>query len=270
MLAIGTRFIDRFRTTVPLILGLAMAAGLIVAAPLSASAAPPAILSSGGVLACGNRLTSGEYRLEMQCDGNLVEYGPAGVVWSSRTNGPADSYRLSMQGDGNLVIYTSAGRAIFATGTNVSAGTGAALELQDDGNAVVYGAGHVARWATKSKGEAAITWYYSRIGNTSYDSPTRLCEKAAENAFGTGGVFNTASDNWRAVGSPRNGFMAAPRGTLVFYQTSSAGHVALSLGNGQVISSTSQNSRNAIGISPISGWFSPGLGWSNSLWGAPW
>jgi hypothetical protein len=236
----------------------------------SAAAAPPAVLGSGGVLPCGNRLVSGDYRLEMQCDGNLVEYGPGGVHWSSRTNGPTDNYRLEMQGDGNLVIYTSNGRAVFATGTNVSAGNGAVLEMQDDGNAVVYGAGHVARWASKSRGEAAITWYHSRIGSTAYDSPQRLCEKAAENAFGRDLVYNTAADDWRAVGSPRNGVGTAPRGTLVFYQTSTAGHVALSLGNGQVISSSSKNSPHAIGISPISGWFAPGLGWANSLWGAPW
>jgi len=220
-----------------------------------ASAAGPA-LGTGQTLASGDRMTSpdGRFALVMQGDGNLVLYGPSGVGWSSRTNGQNGAY-LVMQGDGNLVMYRN-GAAIFATGTR---GNNAVLELQNDGNAVVYKEGHQATWASASKAEAAISWFYGRMGNTSYEG---RCELAVENAFGTSGRYPTAIANWNAR-AKQYPYTAAPRGALVFYNTSSAAHVAISLGNGQVVS-TSVNGR--IGIAGI-GYFQNPLGWASSPWG---
>ena len=55
----------------------------------------------------------------------------------------------------------------------------------------------------------------------------------------------------------------APRGALVFYDTSSAGHVAISLGDGRVVS-TSVGDR--IGI-VATGYFQNPLGWTDSPFG---
>ena len=70
----------RAAITAVLSLALGTLAGLTAT---SAAAAPPAVLGSGGVLPCGNRLASGDYRLEMQCDGNLVEYGETSEIFTN-------------------------------------------------------------------------------------------------------------------------------------------------------------------------------------------
>jgi hypothetical protein len=131
--------------------------------------------------------------------------------------------------------------------------------MQNDGNVVQYGAGG-AVFATSSDTERAIQWFYNHMGSTAYEGK---CELAVENSFGTSGQYATASSDWQhRVQHPNSA--AAPRGTLVFYQTSASGHVTISLGNGTVISSSAAGGK--IGISPITGWFKPLLGWAPSPW----
>ena len=155
------------------------------------------MLGPGQRLAGGNNLVSpnGQYVLSMQTDGNLVLYaGPQRIVnWSSRTSGPIDNNAvLAMQDDGNLVVYARGGPK-FATGTNSPANAYPSLEVQDDGNVAVYAQGHRAIWASASKGEAAITWFYARLGSTAFEGK---CELAVENAFGTSGQYYWAIHNW--------------------------------------------------------------------------
>jgi hypothetical protein len=169
-----------------------------------------------------------------------------------------------MQNDGNLVVYARGGPK-FATGTNSAANANPILEVQDDGNVVVYAQGHRAIWASASKGESAITWFYNNRGSSFREG---LCEKAVEEAFGyINPHYLTARANWTAR-DKRTPYTAAPRGTLVFYSTSNDGHVAISLGNGQVISTSAPGRK--IDVVPISGWFQNPLGWAYSPWGAPW
>ncbi len=102
---------------------------------------------------------SGQYKLLMQDDGNVVLYGPAGATWASNTAGSGGT-SINMQGDGNLVIYTSAGTPVWSTGTQ---GTGASnrLTLQDDGNLVLYtGAGN-AVWSSKTTASTGRTLTYN-------------------------------------------------------------------------------------------------------------
>lgn len=98
----------------------------------------------------------------------------------------------------------------------------------------------------------------ARLGNTSYEG---LCEKAVENAFDRSSVYPSARANWNAR-AQRTPYNAAPRGALVFYNTSTNAHVAISLGNGKVIT-TSAGGR--IGIVPIS-YFQNPLGWARAPW----
>jgi hypothetical protein len=104
----------------------------------------------------------------------------------------------------------------------------------------------------------AIRWFKHRIGSTSYEG---RCELAVETAFGTSGQYVTARANWNAR-RKHYPYSEAPRGALVFYNTSRSGHVALSLGDGRVLS-TSVGGR--IGIAPI-GYFQNPLGWAYSPW----
>ncbi|WP_430791584.1 NlpC/P60 family protein, partial [Actinoplanes sp. G11-F43] len=161
--------------------------------------------------------------------------------------------RLVMQSDGNLVMYSDAG-VLFTTNTQNRGGD--RLIMQDDGNLVMYGAGAV--WHIKSSGERAIQWFYNNNGRTDLEGK---CELAVENAFGTSGRYATARANWNAR-SQQQTYTNAPRGSLVFYNTSAAGHVAISLGNGRVYS-TSAGGR--VGIVSIS-YFQNPLGWAYSPW----
>jgi hypothetical protein len=240
---------------------IAALAGSVVAFVASAQASQgPSVLAAGQMLTAGGTLYSpgGAYRLVMQTDGNLVEYGPSGALWSSNTPGSGSSNRLVMQTDGNLVMYTASGAVPFATG-EVGSGSSDYLAVQDDGNVVQYGAGG-AVFSTRSDAERAIQWFYNHKGSTAYEGK---CELAVENSFGTSGQYATAYADWQHRAQHPNS-AAAPRGTLVFYMTSASGHVAISLGNGTVMSSSAAG--HQIGISPITGWFTPLLGWALSPW----
>jgi len=109
-------------------------------------------LNPGGELTAGQYLTSPstQYELIMQTDGNLVEYGPSGAVWSTGTSG---SNFVAMQTDGNLVIYRTTGGAIWSS--NTSNGSPAVLALQDDSNVVVY-QGSTPTWSRDVVGYGTV------------------------------------------------------------------------------------------------------------------
>ena len=249
----------RIRTAV--LLTAAVAALAVPAAALAgpASAAVPSALRVGKTLLAGGTLVSQNqaYRLVMQTDGNLVEHGPSGWMWSSNTVGSGRANRLVMQTNGNLVMYSASGQVPFATGV-VNSGSNDSLVVQNDGNVVQHGSGG-AVFSTNSNTERAIQWFYNHTGATNYEGK---CELAVENSFGTRGQYATAYTDWQHRAQHPNS--AAPRGTLVFYKTSAAGHATISLGNGTVISSSAAGRK--IGISPITGFFNRLLGWGRSPW----
>jgi hypothetical protein len=90
---------------------------------------------------------SGQYKLLMQGDGNLVlqSEGGGGNFWSTQTNGNERAF-AEMQTDGNFVVYNASRTTALWNGG--SAGhPGAVVRLQDDGNVVTYnGAQVVAKW----------------------------------------------------------------------------------------------------------------------------
>jgi hypothetical protein len=105
-----------------------------------------------------------------------------------------------------------------------------------------------------TKVEAAIQRFESRIGTTRYEG---YCERAVENAFGTQGHYASAIQDWHSQ-DQHTDWRNAPRGAMVFYNTSSNGHVALSLGDGRVVSSSDHGH---VGIVPIDHYQRP-LGWA--------
>ena len=102
--------------------------------------------------------------------------------------------------------------------------------------------------------ENAIQRFESRIGTTRYEG---YCERAVENAFGTQGHYGSAIQDWRSQ-DQHSDWRHAPRGAMVFYDTSSNGHVALSLGDGRVVSSSDHGH---VGIVPVDHFRRP-LGWA--------
>ena len=89
--------------------------------------------------------------------------------------------------------------------------------------------------ATNPKIEAAIAWFTARVGQHVY---TGQCEYAVELAFGLQQGYPTARANWLAQPVKHLDWQNAPRGALVFYSTSADGHVAISLGDGRVASTS--------------------------------
>lgn len=114
---------------------------------------PMSTLTSGQKLNPGDTLysPSGQYRLTLQHDGNLVLYGSkddSNATWSTGVHPQGVSF-LILQSDGNLVLYAPDGKtAIWSP--NTAGNKGDILTLQDDGNLVLYDtiAGKHAIWNT--------------------------------------------------------------------------------------------------------------------------
>ncbi|MGI3784386.1 MAG: hypothetical protein ACRYG2_26805, partial [Janthinobacterium lividum] len=118
--------------------------------------------------------------------------------------------------------------------------------------------------------EQAVAWMQTSMPNGAPGEPVQgACERYMNLAYGLGGGYPTALSHWNAVGPRSKGYSTPPRGALVFWRTSNpAGHVALSLGNGVVVSTdydaTTHRYRagtlSAGPITDIDKW-GPRLGW---------
>ncbi|RKR73536.1 hypothetical protein [Frondihabitans australicus] len=88
----------------------------------------PYYLDAGQGLTAGQSVYSvfNQYTLEMQSDGNLVEYGNGHALWQTRTSGAGN--HLLLQTDGNLVVYSNKGKALWQSG---SRGKNAELFVSD-------------------------------------------------------------------------------------------------------------------------------------------
>lgn len=82
------------------------------------------------------------WRLIMQGDGNLVEYGPHGSVWSNRKIGKGLQY-LALEGNGHIVTRTVTNGSL----TWNTSGGGSFFQIQGDGNLVLYNSANRAIWA---------------------------------------------------------------------------------------------------------------------------
>jgi hypothetical protein len=108
--------------------------------------------------------------------------------------------------------------------------------------------------------EQAIAWM-SQYAGKGYGAPGERvwnrCERYMNLAYGLGGGYGSATAHWMAGGPRTAGMATPPRGALVFWNTSNtAGHVALSLGGGMIISTdynskTGQYQAGMIDIGPI-------------------
>jgi hypothetical protein len=182
------------------------------------------------------------YEARMQSDGNFVLYGPSGPLWATYTHGSSNS-RLVMQSDGNLVIYDG-GTVLYASGTG---GSNARLVMQDDGNLVLYSNGtpiwgtYTNNGASKMPPAGAVAfakaqlgkWYqYGATGPNTYD-----CSGLTLRAYGSVGVTlpRTSQEQYkRGVTVSRPDLQP---GDLTFYRGigTSPGHVAIYIGNGQIV-----------------------------------
>jgi exopolysaccharide biosynthesis protein len=229
----------------------------------------------------GSRLTSpnGSHIAVMQNDGNFVVYRTgAGAQWSTRTWGNPGAF-LVMQADGNLVVYSAASRPLWHSGTY---GTdGRRLTLRDDGNLVVYNAGTTARWSrvtgiirptppTPPAAEQAARWAEARLEqvwtreNRNAGWWSGWCEAFVEGAYGNRFWHRSAMQHYvarRNAGQIRGG--VPPRGALVFWTAGgNDGHVAISVGNGQVVGTQGWSYQRLPVFRTSYTYFSGYLGWA--------
>lgn len=85
-------------------------------------------LLSGDVLVSGEKLISngGLFTLDMQKDGNLVEYTAGRPIWTSHTSGNPRAETI-MQPDGDLEILSATGSVLWSTHTTADAGASTRL-----------------------------------------------------------------------------------------------------------------------------------------------
>ena len=103
----------------------------------------------------------------------------------------------------------------------------------------------------------AIKWMKDRIGRTDWE---HKCERAAELAYGTSGVWDDAKQHWQNV--TVHGNKNAPYGAFVYWNISQWGHVGISDGNGGFYS-TGINGK--VGHKGSLNYFSHYVGWSTGV-----
>ena len=98
--------------------------------------------------------------------------------------------------------------------------------------------------------EQAIIWMqHNTPGGAPGEPVHNACERYMNLSYGLGGGYPTALAHWGAPGPKTVGVSTPPRGALVFWRSSNpAGHVALSLGNGQVISTDFDGTNYLAGV----------------------
>jgi peptidoglycan hydrolase-like protein with peptidoglycan-binding domain len=82
--------------------------------------------------------------------------------------------------------------------------------------------------------EQAIAWMRAE-GEKTFPG-ARDCLKTVRTAYGAAGGYNTANEAWHAVPLQHRYHSAPPRGAVMWWTSAGAGHVAISLGRGMVLS----------------------------------
>jgi hypothetical protein len=102
----------------------------------------------------------------------------------------------------------------------------------------------------------AVQWYQAHMGSTGWED---YCEKAAENSYGTTGVWASAIAHWNGASPKHQGNYSPPLGAFVYWNISAYGHVGISDGNGGAYA-TSVNGK--IGHITSLNYFANYLGWT--------
>ncbi|WIB65313.1 hypothetical protein [Curtobacterium sp. MCBD17_040] len=132
-------------------------------APTPTPAPPVTGISSDGTKLIGTTtMTDGQsiyspsrqYHLDMQLDGNLVEYGNGRALWATGTSRYRGAH-LALQADGNAVVYNTAGKAVWASGTS-GKGSGVVLSIDNYGQLNLTRNGSTL-WNNKRPGADTLT-----------------------------------------------------------------------------------------------------------------
>src|SRR6266480_1311176 len=103
-------------------------------------------LNVGQFLTSGQSLVSqsGNYRLTLQLDGNLVEYNSSGkAIWYTGILDPTAN-KLILQDDSNLVLYNAANSSVWSS--RFLFADPSKLVVQNDGNITMYNSSQMPGW----------------------------------------------------------------------------------------------------------------------------
>jgi len=124
-------------------------------------------------------------------------------------------------------VAIAASAVVFAPAANAASGVTAADVHPAAGTFSV-----LPEAALTSAGDGtpagAVAWYRSHLGSTGWE---HYCEKAAENSYGTTGVWASANAHWNGA-SPKHTTGTPPAGSFVYWNISAYGHVGIADGSG--------------------------------------
>ena len=125
---------------------------------------------------------NGQFTVNMQSDGDLVEYQAGTAIWATGTSGPVQTV---MQTDCNLVIYRAGevgqpAGALYTTGTGGDPSGNCRFAVADDGSLSVTTSDGTVRWARYANG----TLFTHRI-QMNQNAPVYSSPSASSNQVGT-------------------------------------------------------------------------------------
>jgi uncharacterized protein YjbI with pentapeptide repeats len=126
--------------------------------------------------------SNGEFTVDMQSDGNMVEYQGGTAIWATGTSGPDVGV---MQGDCNFVVYNSSevgqpSGALYTTGSGGDPNAGCTFSVAADGSLSVSTSSGTVRWERYANG----TIFTHRIQMTS-NAPLLSGPSTSSNSIGT-------------------------------------------------------------------------------------
>lgn len=174
---------------------------------------------------------NGEFALELTGNGNLAEFGSSkpGELWNNNVYSgslTSNTGGLDLQFDGNLVDYNGNGSPLWATGTSGRDD----LVLQNDGNLVMYNSSGAPIWSDGAGGSftASNTWTNTLVDGkslpacamlTSADGRFHLLEECNGDLYeygpGNSPMWQSGTNSPGAVLALQGG-----DGNLVMYSTS--------------------------------------------------
>jgi hypothetical protein len=117
----------------------------------AARASATSVTSSAATVPAGTSIHSpnGQYWLDLQQDGNLVEWGNGRALWSTKTSGAGNTMALGT--NGVLAVKSASGAVLWSSKTATSSGS-AKLTVTDMGDVRVTAGGGRVLWRNKAPG----------------------------------------------------------------------------------------------------------------------
>ena len=194
---------------------------------------PFSTLTTDEPLLRGHQLTSenGLFRAVMQRDGNLVGYGPDGVVWNTGTRGNGNE--LLVTDDGYLVMYAADGSIPWAADAE---GTATSVTLEDNGVLTVLDEDEDVLWTSQS----------GLPGSSMYAPNTLAVDDHLRSDDGTYRAVLQGDGNFVVYGPTGAIWSTATSGSDTSLAFSKAGVLQVQAGNGDVLW-TAQPAAGAVG-----------------------